>query len=167
MSTDLTCPLNNSLSAVGRRVWYRQSQPANHEDGVQGHAVCYPPFHRPLLNGLLVLHLCLFLVCFPVCTTWRNILHFKLVKKWTYLLSKILHISGCFHLLVHLQLLFTMSSGFTQTPTDPKQVEDSRENQTPCIGFASKRRLHWKHEERWAFACIFNTNELLFVKLSV
>lgn len=74
----------------------------------------------------------------------------------TYLPSNIplcWHILGCVHLLVHLKLLFTRSSSSSQTPTDQRQAGDSRANQTPLLSFASEPRLHWKHEERWAFIC--------------
>lgn len=54
--TDLTCSLNVSHSAVGRRVWYRQSQPASHEDGVQGHAFYHPPSDHQLPYGQPALH---------------------------------------------------------------------------------------------------------------
>lgn len=105
-----------------------------------------------------------------VLTTRRNVLPWSILNeqlstsKIPFLLK---HVSGRLHLLVHLQLLFIGSSGSSQAPTDQRQVEDSRENQTPLHSSASKWRLHRKHEEGWAFSCVFSTDGLAFVRLLV
>lgn len=42
--------------SVGCRVWYRQPQPASHEDRVQGHALYHPPPHHQLPHSQFSSH---------------------------------------------------------------------------------------------------------------
>lgn len=57
--------------------------------------------------------------------------------------------SGGVHLLADVQRLLLGSSRPAQTPLGQKQVEDPREDQTPGLRPAPKRRLDRKHEEGW------------------